>query len=379
MIQRNGRLVCLLALAGLWLPLAGNLMNPVAAPLPADNREIAEFPEKPVTLLDWLMLPRNLESYLNDNFGFRHQMVAAYSTYRFVLRSPLMPRFAFGENGWMYYTGDQAFERSRGQIVQTRRLAAFADLAADLDRLVSARGSRLLVAIPPRQHTLVTENLPSWALSFDGPTEYDLLMTMLAERSVDAVDLRPTLQHGKTIGPVYRPRDTHWSRLGALLAFNAIVRELGHDDWVIDPAGVYRGTKPEIGGLAVLAGVPTIFTDTETEIALDGFAFPEFAIETLDAYPSHPTYLMTTSNRAEAIAIIGDSFTKEPFRDFFALHASQLFWTHFRRCEFDLTLVEANLPSTVLLMPYERYLGCDPQKRPKNLPSATSLRLTNLD
>jgi len=379
MIQRYGCLICLLALAGLWLPLIGNLMYPVAAPLPADNRAIAEFPARPTTLFDWLMLPQNLESYMNDNFGFRHQMVAAYSTYRFVLRSPAIPRIAFGENGWMYYTGDWAFEQSRGQIVRPARLSAFADLAADIERLVSARGGRLLVAIPPNQHTLGVENLPSWALDFEGPTEYDMLMLMLAERSIDAIDLRPILQAGKAIGPVYRPRDTHWSRLGALLAFNAIVRELGHEGWVIEPAEVYRGTTAEVGGLAMMAGVPTIFMDTETEIVLEELTFPHFAIETLDDYLAQPTYTMTTSNRAEAIAVIGDSFTRESLRDYFALNASRLFWTHFRHCEFDWSLLEDNLPSTVLLMPTERYLGCDPQKRPKNLPSVESLRLTDLE
>ncbi len=350
-------------------------MNPAAAPLVADNRAIAKLPANPAGLGDWLRLPGNLESYVNDNFGFRHQMVAAYSTVRFVLRSPVMTRIAFGENGWIFYTDDNSFEQSRGQILRLERIAAFADMAAGLDRMISARGGRLLVAVPPNQHTLGAENLSSWALRFDGPTEYDVVMKMLAERAVEAIDLRPVLQAGKNIGPVYRPRDTHWSSLGALLAFNEIVRELGHDDWIIDPAGAYRGTMQKVGDLAIMAGVPTIFMDTGTEIALNGFELPDTAIETLDDHPSQPTYVVTTSNRAAPISVIGDSFTRSFLRDYFALSTSRLFWTHFRNCEFDWKLLEENLPSTVLLMPSERYLGCEPQKKPRNLPSVESRRL----
>jgi hypothetical protein len=370
MIQRYSHLICVLAFVGLWVPLIGNLMNPVAAPLPADNRTIATFPGRPASLVEWLNLPGDLESYTNDNFGFRHQMVAAHSTLRFVLRSPVVGDIAFGENGWMFYTRDMSFQQSRGQILRHERLRAFADLAAELDTLISARGGQLMVAVPPNQHTIGAENLPSWALRFDGPTEYDVVMRMLAERKVEAIDLRPVLHAGKTVGPVYRPRDTHWSNLGALLAFNAIVQALEHDDWIIDPAHVYRGTREEVGGLARMAGVPTIFMDTETDIALDGIAPAGVVIESLDDFPPLSTYVMTTSNRETPISIVGDSFTRSTLRDYFAARSSRLFWTHFRHCEFDWKLVEQNLPSIVLLMPTERLLGCDPQKKPRNLPIA---------
>jgi hypothetical protein len=79
---------------------------------------------------------------------------------------------------------------------------------------------------------------------------------------------------------------------------------------------------------------------------------------------------MTTSNRETPISIVGDSFTRSTLRDYFAARSSRLFWTHFRHCEFDWKLVEQNLPSIVLLMPTERLLGCDPQKKPRNLPIA---------
>jgi hypothetical protein len=368
MIQSYGRLICVFAIVALWVPLTVNLMNPVGAPLVADNRTIAKLPARPADILEWLQLSRDMESYVNDNFGFRHQMVAAYSTLRFVLRSPNVRGVAFGENGWMFYTGDKSFQQSRGQILREERIRAFADLAAELDALISARGGRLLVAIPPNQHTIEFENLPSWALRFDGPTEYDALMKMLAERDVGAIDLRPILLAGKATGPVYRPRDTHWSNFGALLAFNAIAKRLGNGAWIIDPASVYRGTKEEIGGLSKMAGVPTIFMDTEAEVTLNGLLPSDSTVESLNDFPPFSTYILTTSSGGEPVTIIGDSFTRLLLRDYFAASASRVLWTDFRFCEFDWNLIANNLPSTVLLMPNERYLGCDLDKFPRNLP-----------
>lgn len=370
MVPGYNRFICIVAIIGLWLPLFGTLMSPTKSLLETDNRAVSGFPEKPVTFREWLEFSHNLEAYLNDSFGFRDKLVLAYSTVRFVLRSPVKENIAFGENGWIFLTGDKTFQQSRGQILRHERLRAFARLAAKMDALIKARRGQLLVAIPPNQQTLSVENLPSWALSFDGPTEYDALMKLLAEQEVKVVDLRPVLRAGKTIGPVYRPRDTHWSNLGALLAFNAIVQDLGREDWIIDPAQTYRGVGPAVGDLAGLAGVSRVFLDIQAKIVLDELLPMESDIISLEDFPDQPSYIMTTSNDDAPVIIIGDSFTGRYLRDFMATRTSRLVWTHFRSCGFDWKLVEENLPTTVILMPTERYAGCGTGRNPKNFPLA---------
>lgn len=370
MVPGYSRLICVVAIIGLWLPLSGTLMNPTRSLLETENRTAFGFPEKPATLLEWLEFPHDLEAFLNDSFGFRDELVLTYSTLRFVLRSPVKANIAFGENGWIFYAGDKTFEQSRGQVLRHKRLGAFTRLAAEMDALIKARGGRLLVAIPPNKQTLSVENLPSWALSFDGPTEYDTLMKLLAEQEVEVIDLRPVLHAGKTTGPVYRPRDTHWSNLGALLAFNAIAQYLGREDWIIDPAKTYRGDSPAVGDLAGMAGVPHVFLDTQAEVALDELLPAESNIISLEDFSDQPSYVMTTSNGDAPVMIIGDSFTRGYLRDFMATRTSRLVWTHFRWCEFDWKLVEENLPTTVILMPTERYAGCGTGRNPKNFPLA---------
>ena len=43
--------------------------------------------------------------------------------------------------------------------------------------------------------------------------------------------------------PVYRRTDTHWNKLGALVAYNAVVRRARKPEWVIDPARVLQAAS----------------------------------------------------------------------------------------------------------------------------------------
>ena len=47
--------------------------------------------------------------------------------------------------------------------------------------------------------------------------------TIWQRGAIPAVDLRPALIAAKAEGKVYRMNDTHWTALGAVAAFNAIV------------------------------------------------------------------------------------------------------------------------------------------------------------
>lgn len=369
MIQRYGRLICVLAIVALWIPLTVNLMNPVAAPLVADNRTIAKFPAKPADLLEWLLFSRNMETYVNDNFGFRHQMVAAYSTFRFIVRSPVNEKVTFGRDEWLYFTENSIFEQSRGQIYRASRVKEFVDIVVHMNDLVTAAGGRMIVAIPPNRHSVATEHLPSWALRFEGSTEYDAILELLALRDVAAIDLRPVLWEGKAIGPVYRPRNTHWTSLGALLAFNAVAADLDHPEWIIDPADVFRGTKASLGDLAGMIGVSDIAPDIDTSLDLSNYRPDRVDTTNLDDFPTQPSYIVDTSNGGETVLVMGDSFSRGIMKDFFTARAGRLAWTHFRWCGFDWSLFEKNLPATVIVMPVERYALCGEGEKPLNFPA----------
>ncbi len=358
MIPRHGRLICLAAALCLWLPFAGNLLGPTAGHSTEENRSIAGFPQWPGSAGEWVRFPRRLEAYAEDNFGFRGAMVGAYSGLRYVARSPVNDKVAFGRNGWLYYAAADIFEQSRGQTYRAGGVADFVEVVVRLHDLVAARGGRMIVAMPPNRHSVATENLPRWALRFDGPTEYDAILRLLARRGVPAIDLRPVLEAGKAVGPVYRPRNTHWTRLGALLAVNAVAAELGRGDWRIDPAGVVIGATAAHGDLAGMIGVADIAPDIDTLLDLSAYRPAQVETTSLDDFLDQPSYIVETSNGGGTVLVMGDSFSRDIMADYFAAHAARYVWTHFRWCGFDWSLIERNLPATVIVMPVERYALC---------------------
>ena len=98
-------------------------------------------------------------------------------------------------------------------------------------------------------------------------TEYDLMLRALAQRGVEAVDLRPPLAAANAANPVYRRTDTHWNKLGALVGYNATVSALGKPDWVIEPARVLRGFVPVAGGdLARLLAISGDVLDEDADM-----------------------------------------------------------------------------------------------------------------
>ena len=72
-----------------------------------------------------------------------------------------------------------------------------------------------------------------------------------------------------SVNPAYQRTDTHWNRLGALVAYNAVVEALGEPGWVIDPDRVFRGFESVPGGdLARLLAVSADVTDEDARIDL---------------------------------------------------------------------------------------------------------------
>lgn len=74
-------------------------------------------------------------------------------------------------------------------------MAAIADVAAELDGFMKARGGRMVMMLPPNGHTVNSEMLPAYARALKrSPTEYDLVMQAVRDKGVTFVDMRPFLR-----------------------------------------------------------------------------------------------------------------------------------------------------------------------------------------
>ena len=348
---------CLLWLAVLAVPFAVQMLQPVATASEEEARILSAAPAWPRTMRDWLVLPRALDRFFGDHFGLRTEMVRAHARLRYAADLPGDLRVIIGRDNWLFLNGDGTIEQATGKLLREPEIARFADRAAMLRDKLVATGTRLLVAIPPNGPTINRARLPAWAAEAPNITEYDLMMGALGRRGVDAVDLRtPLLAAGP---PVYRRTDTHWNKFGALVGYNAVVGTLGKGDWIIDPARVLRGFVPVGGGdLARLLALSRDLADEDADIDLAPYGAQPLEIGPFETQFESGGDLIETTRDGPTVLVIGDSFTRGFWQDYFALHAKRYMWMHHEQCGFKDGVIAAAKPDIVILAPTERQMLC---------------------
>ncbi len=243
----------------------------------AEYRKLAASPGWPQTRT-WAGWPKSVDRYLGDHFAFREALVKIGNrTFGRVTGAP--PSVLEGGHDRLFLF--EGLLASTGHEVDTDAARDYASFACDLTDRLRAMGSRLVVSIAPSPADIYPEDAPDLAVPVYKPTNYDLIMAGLRGCHAAAVDLRPPLRAAKDLGQLYRRTDTHWTALGALIAYNRVVAAMGRPDFAIPPAGV-RWTSATLldGDLPRYAGRSPI---PETVMSPDILQLPEFG-------PSHHAF-----------------------------------------------------------------------------------------
>jgi len=359
LLARYRRPWFVIALGLLTVPMMVQLAELREAVSESEGRTLSPAPALPHSLQQWRALPRELDRFLADHFGLRAQLIRTHGALRYAIRLPTDLRVIIGRDQWLFFNGDGTIEQSTGQLLREEAIAKFADHAADLQKRLRTKNARLLVSIPPNSSTINRSRLPAWAAVKPAVSEYDLMMKALAARGVAAVDLRPPLLAANSVHPTYRRTDTHWNQLGALVAYNAVVEALHQPGWAIDPDRVLRGFKPVPGGdLARLLAVSADVTDEDASIDLSAYNPPAPSISGIDTQFESGGDLIDTGRAGPTVLVIGDSFTRVFWQDYFSLHAGKYIWMHHELCNFAIGVVERYSPDIVILAPAERQMFC---------------------
>ena len=315
-------------------------------------------PDWPRSVDQWLALPRALDRFLADHFGLRAELVRAHGRLRYAVDLPSDLRVIIGRDNWLFLNGDGTIEQSTGKVLREAQIAPFADKAAALRDHLAAKGATLVVAIPPNGSTINRARLPAWAAQAPSVTEYDLMLRALDERGVVAVDLRTAL-NAHAASPTYRRTDTHWNKFGALVAYNAVVQAARRPEWIIDPARVLKGfERVEGGDLARLLAVAADVSDEDAVIDLSPYGPAPPPAEALATQFESGGDLVETGRAGPTVMVIGDSFTRGFWQDYFAAHAGRYLWMHHELCGFRLSVVDEHAPQLVILAPAERQMFC---------------------
>lgn len=354
----------LVVFAVLCLPM---LVQPFAdgADANEEQRTPAPRPAMPDSLAAWEGLPGAIDAFLDDHFGGRSTLVGLYGRLRHALRSPSSERVVYGRDGWLFLADRQVLEQASGRLLRHAAVAALVDDLAEMDQRLRAQDRRLFAAIMPNKHSIYRDQLPTWLQRPAVDTEYDDFLQSMREHGLATVDLRSPLLAAPRTEPVYQKTDTHWNRLGALLAYNAIVTAAGRPQWVLAPGAALGGWAEKTGGdLARFLGISRQLADQDRRLLLPD----PLDLTTASGHPAHGDYDVPGAGDGGTVLVIGDSFSRNWLRPYLAQRASRLVWIHHRGCRFDWSAIERYRPDLVLFLMVERSIATCRGNRPENMP-----------
>jgi len=356
------RFLILGVMAALSLPVLAMPFLPLQTVSREENRMLAPPPAWPQDLAAWRHAPRAVDAFLADHFALREPAIwlGARLERRLGVTAPAQAMAVMGEGGQMFLT--EGLLRSTGQDVDSLRAADYADFVCQVSRRVAERGAVFATGLAPSPGAILTDQTPPWARPAVTPSDHDLILQGLEACTASAVDLRPVLREAAAEDRAYRLYDSHWTPWGALAAYNRMVEGLGRPEWAWPTSDLTWGEiRTEDGDLPRMAGMPPAI---ETLTIHHRTSLPEGAVRRdLEAYGGPmPAFAVERAEPGPTVLIIGDSYTADFFPSLIAERVGRLVWIHMDGCGFDWSVVEAESPDYVLLLPAERNAMCSGQR-----------------
>ena len=336
--------------------------------LRGENRVLAPFPvvKKMRELKD---LPKKLEIYVNDRFGLRHQLVYLNSLFRYQIGLSSNRNIAIGKDGWLFYTADKLMEQHRAlDVFKSSELEHWIRAMEAVREWLEKRDVAFYILIAPDKNTLYPEKLPQYPRRSGIRIRYDQLVERLRYSKIDFVDPRSELLAAKSKGEaVYFEGDSHWTQVGAFVAYKQLMRLITKRFSSIEPLKdedyeVSMNENP-VSDLATHLGLEGKLKFRAPKMTLKKRSHQTGSVQTIHKPGWGWRVTITPTDLADAprLLVFGDSFTD------YILGPQMLYenfqspvWTHHNAGTFNLELVKEYKPNVVVVQMADRYLRLEP-------------------
>ncbi len=218
--------IATLFMVGVALPLLDWCFDLDKNPGLSENRVLAAAPAWPKGLAEWQALPKALEAYWSDAFGFRRRLIRWHSIVNYEFGVSPTPAVVIGKRSQLFFAGDRCFEQHRGLApFSSAELDDWANQLEARRAWLARRGSHFLFLITPDKQSIYPDDIPERY----GPlttSPVDQLLERLRGSRVDVLDLRARERAARADGPVFLLTDSHWNDHGAYVGYAAVVERL---------------------------------------------------------------------------------------------------------------------------------------------------------
>lgn len=225
-----------------------------------------------------------VREYVRGRFGYGQRWSEAWAAWR-VEGLGVSPTASVivGREGWLFYGAEEMVSGHRRTApMSEENLAAWAAALEARRAACAARGTRYVLLVVPEKHTVYPEQMPAVLPAGTGESRVDQFVAYVrANTGVRVVDVRAAMAEARAASPsdmLYLKHDTHWSDLGAFVAYRELMRELMKDDAAMRPreVGEFERRVVWAGGrdLASMMGLGGRLIEEVTEL-VPRFAVPE--------------------------------------------------------------------------------------------------------
>ncbi len=329
-------------LAALWLPLADTWIGLDPAPKVVELRVPAAWPE-----FSWApevvrQLPKAIESYYDDHFGFRNSLIRLNNRLRLITGSNLHDTpVIVGKDEWVYINagGGLLDDRRAVRLYTDAELEEYGKQLVQRRDLLAALGIPYLYVLAPDKHSVYPEFLPDRIRRAREVDRTDQLMNHLETRTdLDVLDLRKVLLPAKREQTLYSSNGSHWNDYGAYLAYVAIQNRVAERFPAVAPLPLDAfevAPQRRRGDVARMLGLADLMFSDYLEVKLRG---PSRSAETkegvagLKGLPKHrqPFAHEIEDPTLPRVVMFRDSFTNA-LLPFLGQHYQRIayYWTNF--------------------------------------------------
>jgi len=316
-----------------------------------------------------------MESYINDVFAFRNDLIDLYSIIFLKVGVSVKPNnIIIGKNGFLFLGNklSDVIDQTTGKnLFSDDDLKAWNQRFLYRKKYLDQFDIPFYLIIPPNKHSVYPEYLPDYII----PSKHNRLQQLIDSKpGYNIIVLKDAMVKAKSEwgDNMFYKTDSHWNEIGAYVGYLEIMRRLKQDFDKIEPVILNKKdfTKRHYdwdGSLGAFMNLTSIIEDSIYTISIsnglnDYVIRTNYEGDTLDLfqYPIiafNDSSVVINKNKPYTVLILRDSFTMM-MADLLNNTFGKVVYSHYERADgIELTkLVEQFKPDIVLYEMVERKL-----------------------
>lgn len=195
-----------------------------------ENRELAALPKFDRKKKD--EYPAQFEAFFNDHLAFRSNMVKARNLAKYSLFGVSTgPEAAVGKDGFLFFMGDNMERVCKVERPLTQRqLDDWTAAIVERQHLFDKHGIKYMFVVVPEKPSVYPDKVPSVLSPVRKVSGIDQLQQALHSvpggAQVSFFNLLKEETEGRQTRDTYLKTDSHWNAFGALLGYQAVMKQL---------------------------------------------------------------------------------------------------------------------------------------------------------